>query len=118
MYKLEVELWAVRDGFRLCILLQIQSVENLKWKLISNLLLACSPIMIPQMLNQISQWTSNHCFKEVNSCADSFAKTDVHLQQDFLILDTPLVKLTLLLIYDLIGLGCKRICTETSSMAG
>ena len=74
--------------------------------------------MIPQTLNQISQWTINHCFKEANSRADSFAKKDVHLQQDFLILDTPLVELTLLLIYDLIGLGCKRICTETTSMAG
>ena len=47
--------------------------------------------MIPQMLNQTSQWTINHYIRKANSCVDFLAKMDVHLQQDFFILDTPLV---------------------------
>ena len=30
----------------------------------------------------------------------------------FVILDTPLVEMPLLLLYDLTGLGCKRLCTK------
>lgn len=69
----------------------------LKYKLMLAPLLACSPIMIPQMLNMHllliiarpakpnPQQYINHCFGEAN----------------------------FVLIYDLISLGCNRICADT-----
>ena len=68
------------------------------------------------LMNQILRWKLNHRYREANTYANVLAKMVVHLQQDFAIFDTPLVELSLLLLYSFTGLGCNHLCTETASM--
>ena len=107
----------MRDGFTLCILLQIQAIEfeidaNFVIVFLTNYEASYAPIIddYKNLMNWIPHWKFNHCYKEANSCTDTFAKMTVHLQQDFVILDTPPMELFPHLLYDLFGLGCNRLC--------
>ena len=107
----------MRDGFTLCILLQIQAIEfeidaNFVIVFLTNYEASYAPIIddYKNLMNWIPHWKFNHCYKEANSCTDTFAKMTVHLQQDFVILDTPPMELFPHLLYDLFGLGCNWLC--------
>lgn len=69
------------------------------------------------LMNHILNWKLKHCFGEANSCADQLARMAVHLQQSFVIIDIPPVELSSLFLYDIIGLGRNRLCTDTSPWA-
>lgn len=70
------------------------------------------------LLNQNFPQKINHSFREANSCTDFFVKMVIHdstfhVQQYFFILDIPFMELALLLIFNLIALGCN---TDHASM--
>ena len=69
------------------------------------------------LMNRIPRWKLKHCFREANACADQLARMALHLQQPFVLLDTPLVEVSSLLLYVLTGLGCNRCCTNTDPWA-
>ena len=58
-----------------------------------------------------------NCFREANACADQLARMSLHFQQPFVILDTPPLELFLLLLYDLTGLKCNRLCSNIGPRA-
>ncbi|KAL0001664.1 hypothetical protein SO802_015445 [Lithocarpus litseifolius] len=69
------------------------------------------------LMHRIPRWKLKHCSREANACADQLARMALHLQQPFVLLDTPPVEVSSLLLYDLSGLGCNRICANTSPWA-
>ena len=120
----EAELWAIRDGLTLCTQLQIQELLiELDAKAVISLV-TCNKESFAQyapliddcrnLLQQHPLWKIQHCYREANTCADALAKKAVFSQLDFCILDTPPVKLSQLLIQDLSGLFCNRICNYTA----
>ena len=125
--SLEAELWAIRDGLTLCTQLQIQEllIEFNAKAVIS--LVTCNKESFAQyapliddyrnLLQQHPLWKIQHCYRESNACADALAKKAVFSHLDFCILDTPLVELSQLLMQDLSGLFCNRICNYTAPMA-
>ena len=62
------------------------------------------------LLNLHLTWKIQHCYRESNACADALAKKAVFSQQDFCLLDTPPVEMSQLLMQDLSGLFCNRVC--------
>ena len=56
-------------------------------------------------------------FREANACADQLARMSLYFQQPFVILDTPLVELSSLILYDLTGLKCNRLCSNIGPRA-
>ena len=125
--NLHAELWAVRDGLSLCIQLQLPDVElELDAKSVVDLLNSSNASIADYaplvddcriLMNRIPRWKLKHCFREANACADQLARMALHLQQPFVLLDTPLVEVSSLLLYDLTGLGCNRFCTNTGPWA-
>ena len=99
--SLEAELWAIRDGLILCNRLLIQELFiELDAKAVIRTL-----------------WKMQHCYRESNACADALAKKAVSSQIDFCILNTPPVELSQLLMQDLSGLFCNRVCNYTAPVA-
>ena len=74
------------------------------------------------LMNQIPKWKLKHCFKEANACADQLARIAIHLQQSFIILDTPPVELFLLFymtlpvldVIDYVLILALRLCSSAS----
>ena len=125
--SLEAELWAIRDGLTLCTELQIQELLiELDAKAVISLV-TCNKESFAQyapliddcrnLLHQHPLWKIQHCYRESNACADALAKKTVFNHLDFCILDTPLVELSQLLMQDLFGLFCNRICNYTAPVA-
>ena len=104
----------------LCIQVQLPDVEiELDAKSIVDLLNSSSvsiadhaPLVddCRNLMNQIPKWKLKHCFREANACADQLARMALHLQQPFVLLDTPPLEVSSLLLYDISG--CNRICTN------
>ena len=125
--SLHAELWAIRDGLSLCIQLQLPDVEiELDAKSVVDLLNSSSvsiadhaPLVddCKNLMNQIPRWKLKHCFKEANTFADRLPRMALHLQQPFVLLDTPPMEVSSLLLYDLSSLGCNRICTNAGLWA-
>ena len=125
--SLEAELWAIRDGLTLCTQLQTQELLiELDAKAVISLV-TCNKESFAQyapliddcrnLLQQHPLWKIQHCYREANTCADVLAKVAVFSQLDFCIIDTPPVELSQLLIQDLSGLFCNRICNYTAPVA-
>jgi len=104
------ELWALRDGIKLCIALKIPAVVfELDALLVVNLLKKpdCHPSGIGALissckagLQEIPMVQVQHCYQEANKCADSLARRGALLPQDFVtFLDPPTEVLFLLNLY-------------------
>ena len=100
--SLYAELWVIRDGLSLSIQLQILEIEiELNAKSMVDLLNSNTTSLTDyaplvddyrNLMNQIPRWKLKHCFRETNAYADQLARIVVHLQQSFVILNTPLVE--------------------------
>nr|POE90296.1 putative ribonuclease h protein [Quercus suber] len=121
------ELWALRDGIRLCIALKLQAVVfELDAKLVVDLLkkedrLSNSNDNIVEDckkgLKEIPMVMVQHCYREANRCADALARLGAHLSQDFVGFLDPSPEVSLLLNLDsLETLYDRNIATVTSSI--
>ena len=104
------ELWALRDGLRLCIALKLLAVIiELDANLIVDLLQKsdghwnCIDALVSDCkteLGNIPRVQINHCYREANKCADALARRGAMLSQDFVIFLDPLADVFLLLSLD------------------
>ena len=107
------ELWALRDGLRLCSALKIPAVIiELDAKLIVDLLQKeeghqnCIDAFVSDCkseLRAISMVQVQHCYREVNKCADALARRGALLPQDFVVFLDPPMEVSLLLSLDSAG---------------
>lgn len=102
------ELWALRDGNRLCISLKIPAIViELDAKLVVDLMKKDlgNPNGIDVMvadrregLKEIPQVRIQHCYREVNKCTDALARRGALLAQDFSIFMDPHLMLLFFLV--------------------
>lgn len=71
-------------------------------------------ILLYKSKYQLSSWKIQHGFQEANAYADALARKEVSFQQDFCVLDSLLVESSHLLLHDLSGLFCNRLCFVTT----
>ena len=115
-----VELWALRDGLRLCLQIQAQAVYiELDAKAIVDALhsQSCTNTVIysimedcRHLVTQIPQTRVKHVYREANRCADFLAKLGTGLQNDFAIFSSPPVDLLSILEDDVCGFSVNRLC--------
>lgn len=74
-------------------------------------------ILLYKSKYQLSSWKIQHCFREANAYADALARKEVFCQQDFYVFQTLPVELSHLLLHDLSGLFCNRLCFVTAHVA-
>ena len=113
-----VELWALRDGLRLCIALKLPAlIIELDAKLIVDLLQKsdghrnCIDALVSDCkteLKNIPRVQINHCYCEANKCADALARRGAMLSQDFVIFLDPPTDVSLLLSLDSAGVAYDR----------
>ena len=106
------ELWALRNGIRLCIALNLQAVIfELDAKLVVDLLSkderlesGNDTILLDYRkgLGDIPMVRIQHCYREANKCADALARRGAWLSQDFVIFLDPPLDVSLLLSLDAI----------------
>ena len=102
----DANVWAFRDGLRLCISLNLLAVEiELDAKVVlgwiteefnsnlhhASLILDCMTLII-----QILQVRMKHCYREANKCMDALARMRSSSSQDFMVFDSLLVDLYML----------------------
>lgn len=102
------ELWALRDGNRLCISLKIPAIViELDAKLVVDLMKIDlgNPNGIDVMvadcregLKEIPQVRIQHCYREANKCTDALARRGALLAQDFSIFMDPHLMLLFFLV--------------------
>lgn len=66
------------------------------------------------LFSRIPQVKLLHCFHETNKYADALARKWPFSQKDFMIFDSSLVNISILLYYDSIGMYYERIRRQTS----
>ena len=116
------ELWALRDGLRLCLQIQAQAVcieLDAKAMVDAFNLQSCtntirSSIMedCRHLVTQIPQVRVRHVYRETNRCADFLAQLGTTLENDFSIFPSPPVDLLTILEADVCGLSINRFCTD------
>ena len=109
------ELWALRDGIRLCIALKLPAVIiELDAKLIVDLLQKtdghqnCIDALVSDCkteLGNIPRVQINHCYREANKCADALARRGALFSQDFVIFLDPPAEVSLLFSLDSAGVA-------------
>ena len=107
------ELWASRDGIRLCISLNLPAMEiELDAKVVADLMRSrnsranISIVIVTDCkdgLKKILFVRIMHYFREANKCADALARCGALLPQDFMIFMNPSPKVEMLLSLDAIG---------------
>ena len=107
------ELWAIRDGIRLCIALKCPTIIiELDAKLVVDLLHkevrnhnGLDAILgdCKAGLRDIPVVKIQHCYREANKCADALARRGALLSQDFVIFLEPPSNVSLLLSLDAVG---------------
>ena len=107
------ELWASREGIRLCISLNLPAVEiELDAKVVADLMRSrnsranISNVIVADCkdgLKKILFVKIMHYFRETNKCADALARCGALLPQDFMIFMNPSPKVEMLLSLDAIG---------------
>ena len=112
------ELWALRDGIRLCIALKIPAVIiELDAQVVVDLLKknASHPNGIGALVNdcknglrEIPMVQIRHCYWETNKCADTLARRGAFLSQDFVIFLDPSIDVLFLLSLDVVGMHFDR----------
>ena len=119
------ELWALRDGIRLCIALRLPAVEiKLDAKVVidlvrkeSNNLNGLDALVADykEGLKKISNVRFLHCFREANKCGNNLARLDTMLDQDFTIFIHPPSEVDLLIRLDTIGTLYNRFVTSVEA---
>ena len=109
------EVWALRDGLRLCIALKLPTVIiELDAKLIVDLLQKsddprnCIDALVSDCkteLGNIPRVQINHCYREANKCANALARRGAMLSQDFVIFLDPSTDVSLLWSLDFAGVA-------------
>ena len=112
------EVWALRDGLRLCIALKLPTVIiELDAKLIVDLLQKsddprnCIDALVSDCkieLGNIPRVQINHCYREANKCANALARRGAMLSQDFVIFLDPSTDVSLLWSLDFAGVAYDR----------
>ena len=107
------ELWALRDGIRLCISLKLLVVVfELDAKLVVDLLKKDMEksngidVLVADCiegLKEISMVRIQHCYRETNKCTDALARRGALMDQDFTIFFIPPPDVVILLNLDLAG---------------
>nr|POF24256.1 putative ribonuclease h protein [Quercus suber] len=102
-----VELWALRDGIKLCLSLNLQAVEvELDAKLVVDLLgkeggsVNVNNTIVADYkegLRRIPRVKIKHCYHEANKCADALARRGALMNCDFVIFSEPPSDIDLLL---------------------
>ena len=100
------KLWALRDGLRFCISLNLLAVDiELDAKVVlgwiteefnSNLHHASFIWDCRTLIDQILQVRTKHCYCEANKCMDALARMRSSSSQDFMLFDSLLVDLYML----------------------
>ena len=108
-----VELWALRDGIRLCISLKLPVVVfELDTKLVVDLLkkdMEKSNYIdelvadCRERLKEIPMVRIQHCYRETNKCVDALARKGALMDQNFTIFLIPPPNVVILLNLDLAG---------------
>ena len=65
-----------------------------------------------EYLKKIPRVRIQHCFREVNKCADALARRGVLLPQDFFIFSIPPTDVSLLLSLDIAGIMYECVCSN------
>lgn len=109
------ELWAIRGGIHLCIALKFPAVIiELDAKLVVDLLHkknrnrnGLDAILgdCRVGLRDIPVVKIQHCYREVNKCADALVRREALLPQDFVVFLDPLADVSLLLSLDVAGVA-------------
>ena len=115
------ELWALRDGIRLCTALKLPAVEiELDAKVVIDLVrketskfnsLDALVAVCKEGLKKISNVKFMHCFREANKCADNLARQGALLDQDFVVFIHPPPEMELLIRLDAVGTMYYRFYT-------
>ena len=115
------ELWALRDGIRLCVTLKLPVVEiELDSKLVVDLMkkeldhpngIDVLVADCRKFLKDIPLVRIKHCYRKANKCVDALARRGALLSQDFIIFLNPPSDVALLLSLDLVGMMYDRIVT-------
>ena len=118
------KLWALRNGFHLCLLKNHLDVEvELDAKIIVDALTTTqqsdqpvSPLMddYRSLATRFNHIQFKHCYREANKCAIGLARKGVTQIDDFFVYDNPPVELENSFIHDLNGLYSIRHCTASS----
>ena len=116
------ELWAIRDGIRLCIALKCPTIIiELDAKLVVDLLHkevrnhnGLDAILgdCKAGLRDIPVVKIQHCYREANKCADALARRGALLSQDFVIFLEPPSNVSLLLSLDAVGAAFDRSVSD------
>nr|POF11678.1 putative ribonuclease h protein [Quercus suber] len=116
------ELWALRDGIRLCIALKLQAVViELDSKIVIDLLKKelnnpnALDILVSDCRNSLRNIPTvriQHCYREGNKCADALARWGVSLSQNFSIFLDPPSDVALLLSLDAAGTLYDRVVSS------
>ena len=117
------ELWALRDGIRLCIALKIPAVEiQLDAKVVIDLVRKESSNLnsldalvddCKEGLKQIPNVKIMHCFREGNKCANNLARQGALLDQDFVVFIHPPPEVELLIRLDTVGILYDRFVSSS-----
>ena len=107
------ELWALRDGIRLCISLNLPAMEiELDAKVVADFMRSnnsranSSDVIIADCiedLKKIPLVRILHYFREANKCVDALARRGALLPQDFMIFMNPPPEVVMLLSLDAVG---------------
>ncbi|XP_075669726.1 uncharacterized protein LOC142639425 [Castanea sativa] len=119
------ELWEIRDGINLCIDLNLTNVVvELDAKIVVDLLLKeegnvnGNDVLITDCkegLQRIPRVQVQHCFREVNKCADALARRGAVSPQDFVIYQSSPINVAMLASLDAVGTLYERIRSFSSS---
>ena len=114
------ELWALRDGLRLCVSRKFHAVEvEIDAKAIvdalnnprySNLFVSAIMDDCRTLFSQIPRTCFRHCYREMNRCADALARKGGCQAAGFLIFESPPVDISSLVDFDLSGWYLSRLC--------
>ncbi|KAL0016315.1 hypothetical protein SO802_003384 [Lithocarpus litseifolius] len=116
------ELWALRDGIRLCISLKLPAVVfELDAKLVVDLLKKdmeksnSIDVLVADCkegLKEIPMVRIQHCYREANKCADALARRGALMDQDFTIFLNPPSDVVFLLSLDSAGTLYDQLVTS------
>lgn len=120
------EHWTLRDGLTLCNQMQIQSLAELDAYVIVNMLCehnsywrTLSPLLddYRNLLSRIPHHKIQHCFREVNRCADTLARMGAEMDANFISFDVPPVCiLDQIRLDSLDTLYCRRCISSTITL--
>lgn len=109
------KLWALRDGLKLCIDIHLLAViVELDALLVVDMIngnltfsLCLSPLVddCRALLSRIPRHQVQHCYKEANAMADALARFCANMEDNFVVFNSPLANM-LMLLYRILLILC------------